>query len=73
MSFFSKKKCLFLWDFFTDMGLEWSQAEFMHLFLVKNERINSVLGQNFYVFASKWLKHCCVIELYNKEIIVHGS
>jgi len=39
-------KCLFLWEFFTDMGLEWSQDWIYASILVKN----SVLGQTSYVF-----------------------
>jgi len=33
---FCPKKCLFLWDFFTDMGLEWSQDWIYASTLVKN-------------------------------------
>jgi len=36
MGFFSEKKSLFLWDFFTDMGLEWSQDWIYSSILLKN-------------------------------------
>jgi len=68
---FFGKKCLFLWNFFTDMGLEWSQDWIYASILVKNAILS--WDKTSHVFmAVRWLnlkKWCTPYPvLYNNFI-----